>query len=41
MPLWGQFVNRDGTVKESDECFRLPVLTAEAPAREFYEFYGI
>ncbi len=59
MPLWGQFVNRDGTVKESvardflerlgrltsleslDECFPLPVLTAEAPAREFYEFYGI
>ena len=59
MPLWGQFVNRDGTVRESvardflerlgrltsleslDECFPLPVLTAEAPARQFYEFYGI
>jgi hypothetical protein len=59
MPLWGQFVNRHGEVKEEmarpfrerlgrqssleglDRCFPLPVLALEAPAREFYEFYGV
>lgn len=59
MPLWGQFLDRHGEVRESvtrpfldrlarqsdvddlDRCFPLQVLTAEAPAQEFYEFYGI
>jgi hypothetical protein len=59
MPLWGQFVNRHGELKESmarqllerlarqssleglDRCFPFQVLAVEAPASEFYEFYGV
>jgi hypothetical protein len=59
MPLWGQFVNRHGDLKESmarqllerlarqasleglDRCFPFQVLAVEAPASEFYEFYGV
>ena len=59
MPLWGQFLDRYGEVRESvtrpflerlerqssldtlDQCFPLQVLTLEAPASVFYEFYGI
>jgi len=57
MPLWGQFLDRRGEVKEPvarellgrldrarglddlDRCFPLPVLTLEAPAHEFCDFY--
>ena len=59
MPLWGQFLDRHGGVKESmahqflerlgrqssleglDRCFPLQVLTVEASALDFFEFYGI
>jgi hypothetical protein len=59
MPLWGQFVDRHGEVKEDlarrflehldrqagleglDECFPFQVLAVEAPARVFYDFYGV
>jgi hypothetical protein len=59
MPLWGQFLDRHGTVRESmarpfldqlerqssldtlERCFPLQVLTLEAPAPVFYEFYRI
>jgi hypothetical protein len=59
MPLWGQFLDRHGSIKQSmgdqflerlarqsslenlDQCFPLPVLTVEAPVREFYAFYGV
>ena len=59
MPLWGQFLDRRGQVKEAiarpfldrlerhasadglDECFPFQVLSPEAPAEEFYEFYGV
>lgn len=59
MPLWGQFLDRHGSIKPSlaaeflerlarqssvenlDQCFPLPVLTVEAPVREFYAFYGV
>jgi hypothetical protein len=59
MPLWGQFLDRHGRIKQSvadqflerlarqsslanlDRCFPLPVLTVEAPVREFYAFYGV
>jgi hypothetical protein len=59
MPLWGQFVDRHGEVKEKmarelrerlgrltrmedlDACFPLPMLALEAPALEFYDFYGV
>lgn len=59
MPLWGQFVNRHGAVRDdvarefrarlqslskveaADECFPSPLLSLDAPAREFYTFYGV
>jgi len=59
MPLWGQFLDRHGEIKERmtrqflarlerqssleglDQCFPLQVLAVEAPAQEFYDFYGI
>lgn len=59
MPLWGQFLDHRGEVKERmageflarlerqttpdelDQCFPLPVLAAEASARDFYAFYGV
>lgn len=59
MPLWGQFLDRHGKVRESmarpfldrleshssldtlERCFPLQVLTLEAPAPVFYEFYRI
>lgn len=59
MPLWGQFLDRHGEVRENmtgpfldrldrqsdadhlDRCFPFQVLTAEASAPEFYDFYGI
>lgn len=59
MPLWGQFLDRHGEIKEGmahrfrerlerqssveglEQCFPLPVLTAAAPVRELYDFYGI
>ena len=59
MPLWGQFVNRDGAIKEDrvrqfrerlgrhssleglDDCFPFQVLALEAPAADFYHFYGV
>lgn len=59
MPLWGQFLDRHGGIKQNrahqflerlerqsslenlDRCFPLPVLTVEAPIREFYAFYGV
>lgn len=59
LPLWGQFVNRRGALKEAmarqllerlgrlarldelDQCFPFQVLGLEAPASEFYEFYGV
>lgn len=59
MPLWGQFLDRRGEVRESmarpfldrlerqssldtlEQCFPLQVLTLEAPASVFDEFYGI
>jgi hypothetical protein len=59
LPLWGQFVDRHGQVKndlaqrfrerlarqssteELDQCFPVPVLALEAPAMEFFEYYGI
>jgi hypothetical protein len=59
MPLWGQFVNRCGEVREDlarefrarlrrhsdpeelDSCFPFQVLSLEAPARDFYRFYGL
>lgn len=58
MPLWGQFLDRHGEIREGmtreflgrldrqsnveslDQCFPLQVLAVEAPAREFYDFYG-
>lgn len=58
MPLWGQFLDRHGEVRERaartfldrlerqtsldtlEQCFPLPVLTLEAPASVFHEFYG-
>ena len=59
MPLWGQFVDRDGELRENtarlfrdrlgqqssveglDQCFPLQVLMLEAPARVFYDCYGV
>ena len=59
MPLWGQFVNRQGDVRVDtarefrarlrrqtaleglDKCFPYQVLSLEAAARDFYEFYGV
>ena len=59
MPLWGQFVNRRGEIRESvkhrflerlerqtslddlDRCFPFQVLSLEASAMEFYQFYGV
>ena len=59
MPLWGQFVNRRGEIREREaeqfrerlarqpdleslsRCFPLLPLAVEAPAAEFYDFYGI
>lgn len=59
MPLWGQFLDRHGAVKEAmssqflerlarqssldglDRCFPLQALAVEAPAADFYDFYGI
>ena len=59
MPLWGQFVNRHGAIRESvkhrflerlerqtslddlDRCFPFQVLSLEASALEFYQFYGV
>jgi hypothetical protein len=59
MPLWGQFLDRHGEVRENlaqllldrlgrqagleglDGCFRFQVLRVEAPAAEFYDFYGV
>ena len=59
MPLWGQFSDHRGEVKESmtrpflsslaehsnlarlDECFPFQVLTVQASAQQFYDFYGI
>ena len=59
MPLWGQFVDRHGGVREGaarefrgrlrrqtsardlDACFPFQVLALEAPADEFYAFYGV
>ena len=59
MPLWGQFVNRYGEVRQDvacqfrdrlrrhsslqdlDSCFPFQVLSLEAPAVEFYDFYGV
>lgn len=59
MPLWGQFVDYRGQVKDSmttpflksvaqhsglarlDECFPFQVLTVQAPAQHFYDFYGV
>lgn len=58
MPLWGQFVNRYGEIRDHmahqfrerlgrqssleglDYCFPFQVLALEAPALEFYHFYG-
>ena len=58
MPLWGQFLDRRGEIREkaacefrdrlaglssaesADQCFPLPVLGLEAPARVFYAVYG-
>jgi hypothetical protein len=59
MPLWGQFLNRRGEVRESmarsflkalaetsdlsdvGNCFPFQALTLTAPARQFYDFYGV
>jgi hypothetical protein len=59
MPLWGQFLNRHGEVRENiacefrerlarqtsterlDDCFPFQVLAVEAPAPDFYAFYGV
>ena len=59
MPLWGQFLDRHGEIKESatrpflerlerqssldnlEQCFPFQVLSLEASALEFYDFYGI
>lgn len=59
MPLWGQFVNRRGEIREdaarelrarlrrlphaeeADACFPSPLLSLEAPARDFCAFYGV
>jgi hypothetical protein len=59
MPLWGQFLDRRGEVrnarsksflsalaKASDfsdvpKCFPLQALRVTAPARDFYDFYGV
>lgn len=59
MPLWGQFVDRHGAIKEDRarqflgrverqasldglaRCFPLQALVAEAPAQDFYAFYGL
>jgi len=59
MPLWGQFLDRHGEIKESatrpflerlerqssldnlEQCFPFQVLSLEASAFEFYDFYGI
>jgi hypothetical protein len=59
MPLWGQFLDRYGKVRENlakqlrerlerqtsleglDQCFPFQVLALEAPALDFYEFYGV
>jgi hypothetical protein len=59
MPLWGQFVDRRGEIRQSmaesflnaladtaklddlGSCFPLQALTVTAPAREFFDFYGI
>jgi hypothetical protein len=57
MPLWGQFLDRHGTVRQSltvsflnrlsrqrsldglAQCFPYQVLTLDAPASSFYDFY--
>jgi hypothetical protein len=59
MPLWGQFVNRHGEVREDvarqfhdrlgqqstlehvEQSFPFQVLRLEAPAVEFYDFFGV
>ena len=59
MPLWGQFLDRHGEIREDlaqllldrlgrqagleglDRCFPFQVLRVEAPAAEFYDFYGV
>lgn len=59
MPLWGQFLDRHGAIREGvrreflrrldrqasldglEQCFPFQALGAEAPVREFYDFYGI
>jgi hypothetical protein len=59
MPLWGQFLKRNGHVNEAaaesflgrlhrasdlerlDECFPYQVLSVEAPAQTFYDYFGI
>ena len=59
MPLWGQFLDRRGEIRESvgrefldrlerqssmdrlDACFPLQVLSLDASAAEFYDFYRI
>jgi hypothetical protein len=59
MPLWGQFLDRRGVIRESvrreflgrldrqpgmdrlDLCFPLQVLSLDASATEFYDFYRI
>ena len=34
-------LRRQSSLEGLDECFPLPVLSLEAPARDFYEFYGV
>lgn len=59
MPLWGQFLDRRGQIRESmaepflnavartsklgdlAACFPFQALTVTAPAREFFDFYGV
>lgn len=59
MPLWGQFLDRHGQIRENltrpflerlerqpsldglGRCFPLQVLSPEASALEFYDFYGL
>ena len=59
MPLWGQFLDRHGALKDTmtrpfllrlehqqgverlADCFPFQALSVEAPASEFYDFYGV
>jgi hypothetical protein len=59
MPLWGQFLDRRGQLRDGlaheflarlarqssladlHACFPFQVLAVEAPARDFFEFYGV